>query len=111
MRKYYEVHSLSRENAEHLLQSKDYRVVCDTMVSVAFYEKDWKWAQDQFLILLESSNEQISGLAANCLGHLARIHGQLDKDKVVGILKTKLNNPAIAGRVEEGLNDIEMFIG
>ena len=56
-----------------------------------------------------NDNPDISGLAAICLGHLARIHGQFEKDKVIPILRSRLNDTAIAGRIEDALDDIKMF--
>ncbi|MDB5971727.1 MAG: hypothetical protein JWQ90_4177 [Hydrocarboniphaga sp.] len=84
--------------------------ICTALVSLAFHEEDWRWVQKRCLYFLESDDEDISGLAATCLGHIARIHRQLDKDVVVHALRSKLSNAKIAGRIEDALDDIDTFI-
>lgn len=84
--------------------------ICDALVSVTFYEEDWKWSQTQCLHFLNHKNCDISGLAATCLGHIARIHHKLDKKIVIAALKTRLNDPNISGRVQDALDDIDIFL-
>jgi hypothetical protein len=79
------------------------------MVSVAFFEQDWKWAQEKFLAFLDNKDPRISGLAATCLGHIARIQRKIDKT-VIEELKKHLSNKQISGRVEDALSDIQMFV-
>lgn len=53
---------------------------------------------------------KFGGLAATCLGHIARVHGRLDEDKVVVALRERLSDKEIVGRVVDALEDIEMFL-
>jgi len=99
-----------RAELERHLRSDDPAVVADSLVAMAFHEDDWRWAQDVCLDFLENGNPDLSGLAATCLGHLARIHGRLDMEKVGPALTGRLNHPEIGGRVEDALNDIDMFL-
>ncbi|WP_207513112.1 hypothetical protein [Longitalea luteola] len=100
---------LDKELAEKIFASKDVKNICHALVAIALNEQDWKWVQDKCLYFFMSNNSEISGLAATCLGHVARIHGKLEKDKVISILRTRLNEPEIAG-IGDALDDIEMFI-
>ena len=61
-------------------------------------------------IFFHSPDAQLSGLAARCLGHLARIHRKLDKEKIVHALTLRQNTPEISGRIQDALDDIEMFV-
>lgn len=81
--------------------------VRDAMVSMAFYETDWRLAQDKFLELLEV--ESVRGLAATCLGHVARIHEQIDHEKVWPALLRHRHDPLLHGQVDDALDDIDMF--
>jgi hypothetical protein len=83
---------VERALAADAFGSGDVMKICDALVAVAFHDQDWRWVQEQCLRFLENEDFQISGLAATCLGHLARIHGQLDKDRVINALKKKLDN-------------------
>ena len=56
--------------------AKSTEQICQALVSIAFYEQDWPWVQEQCLVLLSNKASAIRGLAATCLGHIARMHGQ-----------------------------------
>lgn len=109
MSKYHNVFPLNKDSAERMFASNDVEKICNALLAIAFHEKDWKWAQDKCLAFFFSDNPDISGLAATCLGHIARIHHQIEKDKVISILRGKLGDRRIAGRIEDAIDDIEMF--
>lgn len=109
MRQFYDTKPILKTDAEEVLRFGTVQEICDAMVSIAFHEQDWRWAQDRCLSLLESKDSDISGLAAACLGHIARIHRTLDKEKVLSALASHMADPEIGGRVEDAIDDIEMF--
>lgn len=47
--KYRNSKPIQKEVANSLFKSNDHEDITNAMVSVAFYETDWKWAQDKFL--------------------------------------------------------------
>lgn len=100
----------TREELESNFASNNAELIIESLVSLSMYEKDWQWAQEVCLHFLKSDNPNISGLAAISLGHIARIHHNLDKVKVISALEDKLNNPLIAGRVQDALDDIEIYL-
>jgi len=77
----------SREQILIDLQSTDTERICNALLGIAFCEPDWQWAQNIFLELLENDHPDIKRLSATCLGHTARIHGKLNKTKVITALK------------------------
>src|SRR5262245_59198295 len=103
MRRYHDVLPLSRDVAVAEFESGDAERICHALVAVAFHEPDWRWAQDRCLELLDDRDPNVSGLAATCLGHVARIHGTLDKERVVSALRNKMDNQQIVGIVEDAL--------
>lgn len=107
--KYEEVRSIEKAIAEQIFLDEDKDSICSAMVSVAFYEQDWKWAQEKFIELFFSSDSDISGLAATCLGHLARIHKTIEKQRVLKILRDGVNKDN-QGRIDDAIDDIEMFV-
>jgi hypothetical protein len=109
MNKYKQVYPIDKSAAIAAFSSSNIETICNAMVAVALHEADWKWAQDKFLEFLEYDNPQVSGLSAICLGHLARIHRNIDKEKVMASLLSKLNDSKIGGLVEDAINDIEIF--
>lgn len=92
------------------LSSRDNKEVCQGLLSMVFYEADWKWAQDQCLCFLEHSDVEISGMAATCLGHIARIHRTLDRKLVETALSKHLKDQRISGLIQDTLDDIIIFI-
>ena len=84
--------------------------ICDTLLAVTLHDEDWKWVQMQCLHFLKHDDPNISGLAATCLGHLARIHRKIDGKLVTVALKQRLKDAKISGRVQDALDDIETFI-
>jgi hypothetical protein len=110
MAEYKNPSPIGRDEAEKIFANGIPEQICDALVAVAFHDKDWKWSQIQCLRFLSHTNPSVSGLAATCLGHIARIHHMLDRDLVVDALRNRLQDPEIGGRVEDALSDIEVFI-
>jgi hypothetical protein len=108
--RYLEVHPISRKAAEEALASDDVETVCNGLLSTVFYDDDWQWAQDQCLILLDHESPDVKLLAATCLGHVARIHKTLDKEKVVRALQHRMDDPELRGTIQDALDDIKMFV-
>ncbi len=109
--KYDSVKPISRSEAEAALASNDPVRVTDALVRIAFHESDWRWAQETFLGHLDNSNPEIRGLAATCLGHIARIHGEIDRTRVVPALEKLTNDREIGGQAADALEDIEIYAG
>ena len=84
--------------------------ICRALVAAAFSETDWRWVQGQCLFFLTYPDIEVRGLAATCLGHLARIHQKLDLEVVIPALKSHLKDKEIFGQVQEALEDIEMYM-
>lgn len=108
--KYQEVSPITRHDAEIAFSSGNPDSICDALVSITFYDSDWRWVQDWCIHFSNHPVNYVRGLAANCFGHLARIHGCLEKEKVIAILQKLLDDPEVCGRAEEALEDIKMFL-
>lgn len=106
--RYEEVRPIEKAIAEQIFLHEDKDSICSAMVSVAFYEQDWKWAQEKFIELFFNSDADVSGLAATCLGHLARLHKTIEKQRVLKILRDGANKDN-QGRIDDAIDDIEMF--
>lgn len=108
--KYEQPAPMSRDDAERALQSADADELGAALLASALHDPDWRWVQEQCLRSLQHPSEDVRGLALTCLGHLARIHGHLDMDRVLPVLAALRTHPALAGRVDDVLDDIDMFI-
>lgn len=108
---YHNPGPISKEEALEAFEAEDKTRICEALVSIAFHEADWHWAQEVCLrfLLDETESLHIRGVAATCLGHLARIHRTLDKERVVAALSRFLQVPALKGQAQDALDDIEIF--
>lgn len=109
---YHNPGPISKDDALAAFASGERAKISDSLVSIALHEPDWQWVQESCLrfLLDESQHTDIRGLAATCLGHVARIHRALDRDRVVATLRGLLQNPVLNGRAQDALDDIEIFM-
>ncbi|MCD5989803.1 hypothetical protein KDX30_18070 [Pseudomonas sp. CDFA 553] len=102
--------TINRKAVEKAFASRDVKSICEALVSVALNDPDWRWAQSKCLDLLDNESPDVRGLAATCLGHIARIHRQLDKEKVLIALREHLDDSTISGQIADALDDVDMFL-
>jgi HEAT repeat protein len=109
---YQEPYPITREEADSAFASGDPEQIADTLVNAAFHDPDWQWVQAKCLGFARSNAAAVRYIAATCLGHVARIHRQLDLDKVAPVLKELLNDPEIyvRGSAEDAIEDIKIFM-
>ncbi|MDX5631077.1 MULTISPECIES: hypothetical protein [unclassified Brenneria] len=82
----------SKSHLENLLNSNDIAKVSETLLYIAHNINNVEWAEKNFMRMANNSNEDISGLALTCLGHIARVNGRISKEIVIPFLKEKINN-------------------
>ena len=80
------------------------------LVGAALHDGDRTGVQDLCLDLMAGADREVAAVAATCLGHLARIHRELDVDRVVPALTAALRDPATAGRADDALDDLETYL-
>ena len=91
------------------LQGSDLEAICSQMIGFTEYEADWKQAQNTILMCLRDPRPEVSALAVTCLGHIARIHGKIDKEIVKQQLASMYIQNDMQGRIEDALDDINSF--
>jgi hypothetical protein len=107
---YEEIDSMSRSDAMAALGSADPRDICEALVRLAFHDPDLRWVQSLCIELTGHSIVEVQSTAILCLGHLARIHKALDLEKVVPLLIELSKNPLLSSRVDDVMDDIEIFL-
>ena len=58
--------------------------------------------------LLDSPERTVAGVAATCLGHVARLQGALTEESVTA-LRARRSDPRIGGQVSDALDDVDTF--
>lgn len=84
--------------------------IAEALLGVTTVDPDWRWVQNQCLALLRHESADVRAIAITCLGHLARIHRQLDAAKVIAELQNHQNDEQIAGRVRDALDDLALYL-
>lgn len=104
---------MPRAEAQRALASQVEDAIINALLAIAFHDPDRLWAEAQCLGFLEDpqASPDIQRVAITCLGHLARIHGQLSLEKVKAFLEKALaRDPSLLGFVDDTLDDIRMFV-
>jgi hypothetical protein len=102
---------MARQEAESAFSSGSPEQIADALVRVAFNDPDWRWVQEKCLTFLDNPTSDVRRLAVTCLGHLARIHGEIDRERVLPLLNILRKDDEVSGTVEDTLEDIEAFTG
>jgi hypothetical protein len=95
-----------------ILKSGDSGAICNTLVAVAFHEEDLNFCIKVIVECLNHPDDNVKGLAVLCIGHLARIHGELPEDIVIPIMLKALKSKvkAVKDRVVHAMSDIHVFM-
>lgn len=109
--KYQEPPVLDRERALEALKSGVPERVCEALVSVALNDADWRWVQEWCLVLASHPSAAVRAVSATCLGHVARIHRELELERVLPVLELLMLSPETEGVAQDALDDIEVFLG
>jgi len=111
--KYETIEPIDRKQAEHLLAKEDRETICPTLVRVALHEHDRHWAQSQCLRFASHKDPFVRGVAATCLGHLARIHKVIDEDEVIPVVRQLLHDsdPQTRAIAEDTISDFSIYLG
>lgn len=109
--KYSGIEPITRQEAEVAFASGSATEICRALIRVVYHDPDWRWLQEKCIQFSKHHDSKVAGLAVTCFGHIARIHRELDVDRVMRILNELRNNPEIAGRVSDALDDINLYLG
>jgi len=108
--KYEPILPVAKEQADSAFQGDSPEEIVHALLGVAEYESDWEWVEQRCLSFIDSPFPDVRNTAITCLGHLARTHRKLNKPKVLAALTKIRADPACAGRAEDAIEDVEMFI-
>lgn len=101
---------ITHEEADEAFASNDPEKIKDALIRTVFFDDNPQRIQQKCLIYLDSEHPDLQREAIIGLGHLARIHGKLDKKLVVNKLKNLEKNSNFREEVEDTLDCIEEFL-
>jgi hypothetical protein len=101
---------IGRAEALEAIASGDSRRSSDAILRLALNDPDGHWVEGVALGMTESDDPNVRAVAATALGHVARIHGEISVERVFPALKRLMKDPRTAGRAEDALSDIAIFV-
>ena len=107
---YEELKPIERDEAAREFVSGDRERVCPALVRIALFDPDRSWIEDNLARFLRDEDPWIRGVAATCVGHVARIHQALDMERLLPLVISLLDDPATAGKAQDALDDIGVYI-
>ena len=108
--KYNEPTDITKEKFSQIIAEGIIVSMCQAIIDAVHYISDYDWLLAEFRKLLNHTNAEVRGVTVSCIGHLARLNKNADKDQLLQILQPLLSDDEIAGRVEDAMDDINMFL-
>ena len=104
---------LTRERAAEILRGGDPVAMAHALVAIALNEPDRRWVQAECTRLSTHADANLRRLSAVCIGHLGRLHGEVDRAAAESLLRRLAADPdaEVRGGVEDALGDLEVFLG
>ncbi len=104
---------VQRRNREDILTSlsnggsQDIR---NALISAAYWDDDWRWAQGQLLRFAEHDDDLVLWAVVAGLGFIAAFHGEIDEATALPVLDRLKTRAKLASDVEETLAEIDHFV-
>jgi hypothetical protein len=109
--RFHSVQPRSRSELERAFERGDENTLVHTILSAAYHDPEWKWVQEHRLRYLDHPSPSVRAIAVTCLGHLARIHRQLDVAIVMPrLVALRDSDTELAGQAEDAISDINTYI-
>lgn len=110
---YEDIEPLTLAEAKARLLRDDAAELVTVPLAAALHWDDAEEAQDICFVLVEHADEKVRGNAVLALGHIARIHGVLDRERAEAVLRQARSDdsPYVRGQAEAAGDDIAHFLG
>jgi hypothetical protein len=105
-----ELGPISVGRAEAILESGPAEAISLTLIRLALHHDDWRWVQGKCLEFVEHGDVWVRRNSATALGHLARLHGELDVTPVLAALQKLKLDPQVASWAEAAIDDLTIFL-
>ena len=109
--KYEALEPISRDEATALFTRGEPEAVTRALLRVALHEPEPDWALDRWVRLASHPDTGVRQAVATSLGHLARVHRRIDRQRAWPVLRELAGDARLAGVVEDALDDIATFTG
>jgi len=93
------------------INSENPDTIVNGLLSLALNADDGEFVQELMVPYTRHKNENIRGIAILCFGHIARIHGAVNKQLILPLIHDALEDESslVRGHADSALDDINMF--
>lgn len=102
---------ISVRAAERAIASGEPREISLALLRLALHGPDWARAERLAHEHLDHPDVWVRRNAATSLGHIARVHGQLDVPTALRVLQALREDPEVTDWADAALDDFEMYLG
>jgi len=107
---YAPVQRRTREEIATSLLSGGTQEIRDALISAAYWDDDWRWAQRQLMKFAEHDDDLVLWAVVAGLGFIAAFHGEIDEATALPVLDRLKTRATLANDVEETLAEIDHFV-
>jgi hypothetical protein len=110
--RYVPVRHRNREEILKALSGGNPNEMRDALISAAYWEQDWKWAQHQLLNFAEYDDQLVQWAVATGLGFIAAFNGEIDEAAVRPVLSRLKASPSahVVNAAEDAETEIDHFV-
>jgi len=110
--KYKAIEPLSKHEVESAILRNDPDELLHAVLSAALYSDDPDWAEAICLRLAKHEHFNVRGNAILGLGHLARIHGQLNESLIKPLIEAALRDESeyVRSQADAAADDVDLFL-
>ena len=111
--RYEPIPELTRTEVEAAIARDDPDELLRAVLAAALQAEDGAWAEDVCARLAAHPHPDVRGNAVLGLGHLARVHGRLDRERAMPLLEAALADADehVRGQADAAADDVEHFLG
>jgi hypothetical protein len=107
---YAPVQRQTREGILASLSNGGSQDIRDALISAAYWDDDWRWAQQQLIRFAEHDDDLVLWAVVAGLGFIAAFHGEIDEGTALPVLDRLKKRTALTSDVEETLAEIDHFV-
>jgi len=103
---------MSKREINSVIRNNEPGVLSIAVLSAALYSGDGIWAEKICYKLVQHPHANVRGNALQSLGHIARVHGTLDRKRAIKLLQAALNDEHedVRGNAYNALEDVKHYI-
>ena len=112
-RRYQAITEWAHDDVEQALVDNDPESLQLAVVAVSMHDPDWRYAQNLCIRLSTHAHYIVRGNAVLGFGHIARVHGKLDRSLVQPIIERALcdSHEYVRGHGHDAKNDTTHYLG